>query len=229
MHIPDGFVPLWQCALYFLMVAPVLWLALRWANTDLEERRIPLLGVLAAAIFAIQAVNIPIPWGTSGHMIGAAMAAIIIGSPFAGVLLITLVLLVQGFVFGDGGITALGLNILNMGVIASFVGFYSFKAITAIKFKPGPVGRTHFAAAAFTGAWLAMFASAVFTAFELWLAGTFPLVQGLILMGLYHAVIGLVAEGVITSIVVVTLATHRSDLFISDKISREARKEAAGA
>jgi cobalt/nickel transport system permease protein len=213
MHIPDGFIPLWQCAIYFLIVIPFLYFSLQWANYKLDEKKIPILGVLAAAIFAIQALNIPIPWGTSGHMIGAAMAAIILGSPFAGILLITLVLIVQGFMFGDGGITALGANIFNMGVISSFVGFYSFKAIKAVKIKRFTDSFTGLTTAAFVGAWLGLFTSALVCAVELWFAGTFPLVQGLIFMGVYHAVIGIVAEGFITAIVVVTIATHRSDLF----------------
>ena len=114
MHIPDGFIPLWQCAIYFIIIIPFLYFSIKWANKELDERKIPLLGVLAAGIFAIQAMNIPIPWGTSGHMVGAAMAAIILGSPFAGVLLLTMVLIVQAFIFGDGGIIALGVNIFNM-------------------------------------------------------------------------------------------------------------------
>jgi cobalt/nickel transport system permease protein len=146
-------------------------------------------------------------------MVGAAMAAIILGSPFAGVLLLTLVLVVQGFVFGDGGITALGVNIFNMGVVSSFVGFYTFKAVNSIKIGGMSDEKTRLSIAAFSGAWLGLFISAVVCAVQLWLAGTFPLVQGLVLMGLYHAVIGVVAEGLITAIVVVTIAQHRSDLF----------------
>ncbi|UCH88734.1 MAG: cobalt transporter CbiM [Thermoplasmata archaeon] len=219
MHVPDGFIPLWQCAVYFLIIIPFVYLSLRWAEKELDERKIPILGVLAAAIFAIQALNIPIPWGTSGHMVGAAMAAIIIGSPYAGILLLTLVLIVQGFVFGDGGITALGVNIFNMGVISSFVGYYSFKAIKSIKIKPMKDSNTHLMIAAFIGAWLAIFIPAIACAVELWLAGTFPLIQGLLLMGIYHAVIGIVAEGFITATVVVTIATYRSDIF-SDKKDR---------
>lgn len=213
MHIPDGFIPLWQCAIYFLIIIPFLYFALQWANKEMDERKIPILGVLAAAIFAIQALNIPIPWGTSGHMVGAAMAAIILGSPYAGVLLITLVLVVQGFVFGDGGITALGVNIFNMGVISAFVGFYAFKAINSIKIGPMKLDYSRLSIAAFTGAWLSLFVSALICAVELWFAGTFPLIQGMVFMGVYHAVIGIVAEGFITAIAVVTIATYRADLF----------------
>ena len=207
MHIPDGFIPLWQCAIYFLIITPFLYLSIRWANTEMDEKKIPILGVLGAAIFAIQALNIPIPWGTSGHMVGAAMAAIILGSPFAGVLLITLVLVVQALLFGDGGITALGVNIFNMGVVSSFVGFYSFKALKSIKIKAITKRYSGLTFAAFTAAWLSLFVSSIICAFELYFAGTFPLFEGIIFMGLYHTVIGLVG----------TIATYRSDIFAFDK------------
>ena len=72
MHIPDGFIPLWQCAIYWIIALVVLGYSLKWASKNLDEKNIPLMAVLAAGIFAIQAMNIPIPWGTSGHMVGAA-------------------------------------------------------------------------------------------------------------------------------------------------------------
>ncbi|MCK4718032.1 MAG: cobalt transporter CbiM, partial [Thermoplasmata archaeon] len=187
--------------------------SLRWANKELDERKIPILGVLAASIFAIQAMNIPIPWGTSGHMVGAAMAAIILGSPFAGILLLTLVLVVQAFMFGDGGITALGANILNMGVICSFVGFYGFKALGSIPVKRLKEGYNALSFNSFVAAWASLFIASIICAVELWLAGTFPLAEGLLFMGLYHFVIGVIAEGVITSVAVVAVVRYREDLF----------------
>jgi len=189
----------------------------------MDDKKIPILGVIAAAIFAIQALNIPIPWGTSGHMVGAAMAAIILGSPFAGVLLLTLVLVVQALLFGDGGITALGVNIFNMGIVSSFVGFYSFRAIKSIIYKPISKGNSGLSIAAFAGAWLSLFVSAAICAVELYFAGTFALVEGLVFMCLYHAVIGIVAEGFITAIAVSTIAFYRSNLFSleNDKVSEK--------
>jgi cobalt/nickel transport system permease protein len=131
--------------------------------------------------------------------------------------LISIVLVVQAFIFGDGGITTLGVNIFNMGVISSFVGFYSYKGVKAINLKVLKRSQSGLATAAFIGAWLALFSSAIACAVELWLAGTFPLVQGLVFMGIFHAVIGIVAEGFITALVIVTLATHRADLFSIDE------------
>src|SRR5690554_4075082 len=96
------------------------------------EEKVPLVAVLAAGIFAIQALDIPIPWGTSGHMVSAALAAIVLGSPYAGVFVLTLVLLVQNVIFGDGGITVMGANIVNMGVVGGFVGYYGYTAVKGV-------------------------------------------------------------------------------------------------
>jgi len=209
MHIPDGFIPLWQCAIYFAVAIPFILASLKWASKEMDEMKVPLLATLAAGIFAIQAMNLPIPWGTSGHMVGAVMAAIILGSPWAGVLLLTLVLLVQGFVFADGGITTLGANIFNMGIVSCFVGYYSYEGLKKLG--------TKIVAASFLGAWLGLFISALVCAVELWLAGTFPLVEGLYFMGLYHAVIGVVGEGIITAIVIGVVLNIRPEILPSER------------
>ena len=133
MHIPDGFLPLWQAGIYYIITIVALYFALQWAKQNLDEKRVPLMAVLAAFIFAIQAMNIPIPWGTSGHMLGAALVAIVFGSPWAAVLVLAVVITIQGFFFGDGGITALGANILDMGVIAGFTGFGVFTLLKKSK------------------------------------------------------------------------------------------------
>ncbi|MDH7511302.1 MAG: energy-coupling factor ABC transporter permease, partial [Methanolinea sp.] len=93
MHIPDSFIPLLQAAVYWVIALVFIALSLRWARAEMREEKVPLVAVLAAGIFAIQAVNVPIPWGTSGHMVGAALAAIVLGSPFAAVFVLTLVLI----------------------------------------------------------------------------------------------------------------------------------------
>ncbi len=194
MHIPDGFLPLSHALVYMVVAAFFVSRALRWARSGLEEA--PMLATLAAGIFAIQALNIPVPWGTSGHMTGGVLASILLGSPWAGVLILSLVLVVQALLFADGGITALGANILNMGVISSFAGYYTYLALRR---------RAGTAVASFAGAWLGMMLAALATAVELGIAGTFPLKEGIIFMGLYHAVIGVVAEGTMTALVVGTV------------------------
>lgn len=203
LHIPDNFIPLLQAAVYWVIALVFIALSLRWARAEMREEKVPLVAVLAAGIFAIQAVNVPIPWGTSGHMMGAALAAIVLGSPFAAVFVLTLVLIVQGVLFGDGGITVMGANIINMGVIGGFVGFYSYKGLNRVVGNPYP--------AAFIAAWLSLFVAALACAVEMAIAGTFPLGLGLFSMGLYHAVIGVI-EGAITTVALYLIFTARPDL-----------------
>ena len=202
MHIPDGFIPLWQCAIYYVILIVALYLSLRWARKNLDEKMVPLMAVLAAGIFAIMSMNVPIPWGTSGHMVGGALVAIIFCAPEAAVIIFTLVLLVQGLFFGDGGLTALGANVLNMGIIGGFTGLYVFKALRK------PLGKVP---SIFIASWLAIFLAAEAVAVEMWLAGTFPLGLGLMFMGLYHSVIGII-EGILTVVVILALEKTRPDL-----------------
>lgn len=203
MHIPDSFILPEQALIYWVIALPFIIMSMRWAKKELDEMKVPILAALAAGIFAIQAMNIPIGMGTSGHMVGAALVAIVFGSPWAGVLVLTLVLLVQGFAFGDGGITTMGANILNMGVVSGFVGYYTYVALRK---------STGTSIAAFGGAWLGLFSSAIVCAIQMWAAGTFPLVPGLIAMGTFHLIIGFIGEGLITSVVITAIAKSRPDL-----------------
>ncbi|WP_332449560.1 cobalt transporter CbiM [Methanoculleus sp.] len=203
MHIPDAFIPMGQALVYWIIALIFIALALRWARRSMGEEKIPLVAVLAAGIFAIQALNIPIPWGTSGHMVGAALAAIVLGSPYAGVFVLTLVLLVQGVIFGDGGITVMGANIINMGVVGGFVGYYGYTGIKSV------IGNAY--AAAFIAGWASLFVSALLCAVELAIAGTFPLIPALTALGLYHAVIGII-EGGITAVALYLIASARPDI-----------------
>jgi len=212
MHIPDAFIPLPQAAVYWIIALIFIALSLRWARKELSEEKIPLVAILAAGIFAIQAVNIPIPWGTSGHMMGAALAAIVLGSPFAAVFILTLVLIVQGVLFGDGGLTVMGLNIINMGVIGGFVGYYSYRGFYRVFKSPY--------APAFIAGWLSLFVAALATAVEMAVAGTFPLGPGLFSMGLYHGVIGII-EGGITATAIYLIATARPDILADTKEAKE--------
>jgi cobalt/nickel transport system permease protein len=203
MHIPDAFIPISQGIVYWIIALVFVALALRWARKEMTEEKIPLVAVLAAGIFAIQAFNIPVTMGTSGHLVGGALVAVILGSPFAAVFILTMVLVIQGVVFGDGGITTMGANIINMGVIGGFVGFYSFRGLVSVTRNQS--------VSIFLAAWLACFIPALAAAVEMYFAGTFPLVPGLISMGLYHAAIGLI-EGFITVAAVNLIATARPDV-----------------
>jgi cobalt/nickel transport system permease protein len=203
VHIPDAFIPIPQGIVYWVIALIFIALAIRWARAEMHEDKIPLVAVLAAGIFALQAFNLPVTMGTSGHLVGGALAAIVLGSPFAAVFILTMVLIIQGVVFGDGGITTMGANIINMGVIGGFVGFYSFKGLMAVT-KSLPLS-------AFAAAWLACFIPAICASLELFAAGTFPLVPGLIGMGLYHALIGII-EGLVTFVAIKLIAEARPDV-----------------
>nr|WP_321349611.1 cobalt transporter CbiM [uncultured Methanoregula sp.] len=203
MHIPDAFIPIWQGAIYWIIALVFVALALRWARNEMNEEKLPLVAVLAAAVFALQSFNLPVSMGTSGHLVGGALVAIVLGSPFAAVFILTMVLIVQGVLFGDGGITTMGANIINMGVIGGFVGFYSFKGIMGVT-KSMPVS-------AFIAAWLACLIPALACAVEMYFAGTFPLKEGLIAMGLYHAAIGII-EGFVTVAAIYLITAARPDL-----------------
>lgn len=202
MHIPDGFIPISQCIVYYVILIVALYFSVKWARSNLDEKRIPLLAVLAAGIFAIMSMNMPIPFGTSGHMVGGALVAIVFMAPEAAVLVFTAVLLIQALFFGDGGITALGANVFNMAIVGGCVGLYSFKALQ------GLIGKYP---SAFVAAWLATLVAAVVAAIEMAIAGTFPLTVGIASMALYHAFIGII-EGVLTVIVLYALEKFRPDL-----------------
>ena len=202
MHIPDGFIPLAQCAIYYVILIIALYFSGKWARANLDEKRIPLLAVLAAGIFAIMSMNMPIPFGTSGHMVGGALVAIVFMAPEAAILVFTAVLLIQALFFGDGGITALGSNVLNMAIVGGFVGLYTFKGLKDIIGKYPSI---------FVAAWLATLVAAVVAAIEMAIAGTFPLNIGIASMALYHAFIGVI-EGVLTVIVIYALEKFRPDL-----------------
>ena len=202
MHILDGFIPLAQCAIYYVILIIALYFSGKWARANLDEKRIPLLAVLAAGIFAIMSMNMPIPFGTSGHMVGGALVAIVFMAPEAAILVFTAVLLIQALFFGDGGITALGANVLNMAIVGGFVGLYTFKGLKDIIGKYPSI---------FVAAWLATLVAAVVAAIEMAIAGTFPLNIGIASMALYHAFIGVI-EGVLTVIVIYALEKFRPDL-----------------
>ncbi|MDD3985059.1 MAG: cobalt transporter CbiM [Methanobacterium sp.] len=204
MHILDTFIPLWQCAIYYLILIVALYFSLNWARKNLDEKMVPLMSVLAAGIFAIMSMNMPVPFGTSGHMVGGVLVAIVFCAPEAVIIVFTLVLLVQGFFFADGGITALGVNVLNMGIIGGFAGLYIFKALRRVVGKYVAIG---------VASWMSIFIAAEVVAIELWLAGTFPLVQGLAVMGIYHVFIGII-EAVLTVVVIMTLEKLRPDLLV---------------
>ena len=129
MHIPDGFLNVATVATTCAVSAGGIGGAVRMVGKKLGEKQVPLMGILAAFIFAAQMLNFPVAGGTSGHVIGAALAAILLG-PWAAVLIMSCVLIAQSLIFQDGGLLALGANIFNMGIVASFSGYYIYRLVS---------------------------------------------------------------------------------------------------
>lgn len=206
MHIPDGFLSNEVAVACAIPAVAAVGYGLRRADVDLDDRRVPLLGVTAAFVFAAQMLNFPVAGGTSGHFLGAALAAVLLGPWLAG-LVLAVVLVVQAFVFADGGITALGANVFNMGVIGGAV---VGGVVLAVR-KALPNTRTALLGAAAAGAWLAVMAGAAACAVELALAGTVPLATVLPAMLGVHAAIA-VGEAVITVAAVSAVLATRPDL-----------------
>jgi cobalt/nickel transport system permease protein len=200
VHIPDGFLdPKTWIGCSAITVA-MLSAAVRRTKEKLAEKQVPLMGVMAAFIFAAQMINFPIIGGTSGHLVGGVLAAVLFG-PFSASIIMTVILLIQCFLFNDGGVTALGANILNMGIIAPFLGYAVYNALRGV----GNV------IASFFAAWVSVVAAAAACALELAVSGTSPLGVALPAMLFWHLFIG-VGEGVITAAVVGYLERVKSDL-----------------
>ena len=208
MHIPDGFVSTGTAAATWLASAGSVGYAVRRVNQELNERQVPLMGVTAAFIFAAQMMNFAVAGGTSGHLLGGALAAILLG-PWAGMLVLTSVLAVQALLFQDGGLLALGANVFNMAVVGVLVGWVAYTTFRRI------LGDRTWAmmVSGFAAAWLSVFVASLVAAAELAISGTSPWVVVLSAMGLVHVFIG-IGEGLITVGVLAFLQAARPDLLV---------------
>src|SRR3990172_3760973 len=206
LHIPDGFLSLVVAGLGWLFATAAIGYALRQTRGQLGEKQIPLMGVLAAFIFAAQAINFPVAGGTSGHLLGGTLAAIVMG-PWAAVLIMTSVIGVQALVFQDGGLLALGSNIVNMGILTAFAGHLVYSLVRKVM----GAGRRSLLAAGAVGAWLSVLLGAAAAAIELALSGTSPLKIALPAMVGTHVLIGL-GEALITVGALGFLYAARRDL-----------------
>jgi cobalt/nickel transport system permease protein len=206
LHIPDGFLSGGVAAAAGVLAIAAVAYGLRIANVELDEARVPLLGVLAAFIFAAQMLNFPIAGGTSGHFLGATLAAVLLG-PWLACLVMAVVIAVQAFAFADGGISALGANVLNMGVLGALLA--GCLVVGAAKVLP----RTRAAFLGLVGvvSWLAVMVGAAATSFELALSETVPVGTSLPAMLGVHALIG-IGEAVITMAAVSAVLASRPDL-----------------
>jgi len=206
MHIPDGFLSPEVAAGTAVVAAGAVGVGLRRASAQLDDRVVPLLGVTGAFVFAAQMLNFPVAGGTSGHFLGAALATILLG-PWLATLVLAVVLATQCFVFADGGISALGANVLCMGVC----GALATGGLMLLARRMLPRRRGVLLAVAGAGAWLAVIAGASATALLLALSGTVPLGTVLPAMLSVHVVIGL-GEAAITVAALSALMATRPDL-----------------
>lgn len=205
MHIPDGFLDAKTAVVAGGLAAAGLGVALRHARAHLPPRRVPLLGLAAAFVFAAQMINFPVVGGTSGHLVGAVLVAALLG-PSVAVVVISAVLIVQCLMFADGGLSALGANILNMGVLGGAGGWAIYTAVSrAAKGLRGRVLAAGFAA------WCSTVLAAVACAGELAASGTAVFSVALPAMAGIHMLIGL-GEGLITALVLAAIAGTRPDV-----------------
>ncbi|MCE4628379.1 MAG: energy-coupling factor ABC transporter permease [Desulfurococcales archaeon] len=198
MHIPDGFLDAYWVAITYAATLGYYAYLSASGRLRLDTMRVSLITTLAAAIFAAQMLNWPIPGGTSLHLLGGALAGILLG-PAYGSLTLALVLIVQALVFHDGGLTTLGANILNMGIIAVLTGYYTFKY--TMKLMGTPSSKSLFITGLLAG-WASVFLAGVACGVEIGLSPRFPYGVEITLpvMGGWHFALGIV-EGVITGLV----------------------------
>jgi cobalt/nickel transport system permease protein len=208
VHIPDGFIDGPTSAGAGVVAAGGIGVALRRAGKLLDDRQVPLAGLVSAFVFAVQMLNFPVAGGTSGHLLGGALAAVLVG-PWLGAVCIAVVLLVQALLFADGGLTALGLNVVNMAIVTSFGGYLAFLGLRRLL----PRRPTSVVLASGIAAGLGVVLAAVAFTFEYAVGGTGGASVGTVgaaMVGV-HLLIG-IGEGVITAMTVSAVLTSRPDL-----------------
>ncbi|MBW4474421.1 MAG: cobalt transporter CbiM [Stenomitos rutilans HA7619-LM2] len=207
MHVPDGFLSLPVSLVTWIVAIALIAVSLKRVESEYKERTVPLMGVCAAFIFAAQMINFPIPGGTSGHLLGGTLAGVLLG-PWAGSLVMAVVFLVQGSLFQDGGLTVLGANIFNMGLIGTFGGYYLYRSIR-LALGRNSLSKTLISVAA--AAWTSVVVASIVCAIELALSGTVPFAVALAAMASWHVLIG-IGEAVISVTTVSFIWRSRPDL-----------------
>jgi len=208
MHIPDGFINAPVSALAWAIAIAGLAVCIWGARRQLDEKTAPLAGLIAVFVFAMQMLNFPVAAGTSGHLLGGALAAILVG-PYAGALAVSVVILVQGLLFADGGLTAMGLNIINMGLVTAVVGWFVFRLVVRL----AGTSRPAVLAGAFLAGLIAVPVSALAFVLEYAIGGTGTINLGTVLAAMtgVHVLIG-IGEGIITALTVGAVYLARPDL-----------------
>ncbi|MFD7062675.1 energy-coupling factor ABC transporter permease [Streptomyces sp. NPDC059906] len=208
MHVPDGFINAPTSAVTGVVAAGAIAVSLRGARRELDERTAPLAGLVAAFIFAVQMLNFPVAAGTSGHLLGGALAAILVG-PYTGVLCVSVVLLMQGILFADGGLTALGVNITDMAIVTTVVAYALFRGLVKVL----PRTRRSVTVASFVAALVSVPAAALAFTLLYWIGGTTDVSIGKVATAMIgvHVLIG-IGEAAITALTVGAVIAVRPDL-----------------
>lgn len=208
MHVPDGFINAPTSAVTGVVAAGAIAVSLRGARRELDERTAPLAGLVAAFIFAVQMLNFPVAAGTSGHLLGGALAAILVG-PCTGVLCVSVVLLMQGILFADGGLTALGVNITDMAIVTTVVAYALFRGLVKVL----PRTRRSVTVASFVAALVSVPAAALAFTLLYWIGGTTDVAIGKVATAMVgvHVLIG-IGEAAITALTVGAVIAVRPDL-----------------
>jgi cobalt/nickel transport system permease protein len=208
MHIPDGFINAPTSIVGGVLAAGLIAVSIKKAGDALDDRQLPLAGLVAAFIFAVQMLNFPVAGGTSGHLLGGCLAAVLVG-PWVGSLVMTVVFIVQALVFADGGLTALGLNIILMGYTTCFVGYGLFLLLRKVL----PRTRTGVALSAGGAAWSGVVAASVVFTLYYAVGGTGGAAVGTVAVAVIgvHVLIG-IGEAIITGLTVGAVLATRPDL-----------------
>jgi len=219
MHIPDGLLN--STTIIFLWVIVIVVMIIGYFKIEKifekedSEKLIPYIGVLAAVIFAFQFVNYPVPGGTSGHLIGGTLIAVILG-PWASVIILFLVLVVQSL-FGDGGILALGANAFNMGIIGGIIGFYIVVFIVKILNKTSLKKELKVPIATAIGAYISIILAAFICSIELGISGAVPFAIAIPAMVYWHLFIG-IGEAIISALIISYIYRVKPDIIITEPI-----------
>ena len=213
MHIPDGFIDLKTSAAFAAIGAAGVGISLKGAQRQLSEKSAPLAGLTAVFVFAVQMLNFPVAAGTSGHLLGGVLAAVLVG-PYAASLVITVVLIIQAFLFADGGLTALGLSVFNMSLVGVWVGYGIFLLVMKVL----PMKKPSVAMAAAIGALISVPAAAVGFVLQYAVGATATYETSAVLTAMVgtHILIG-VGEAVITFLTISAVLASRSDLVFGYK------------
>ncbi|GAB6985784.1 energy-coupling factor ABC transporter permease [Nocardioides pyridinolyticus] len=208
MHVPDGFLDAPTSAVTGAVAVAVVGVALVKARSELDDKTAPMAGLVAAFIFAVQMLNFPVGAGTSGHLMGGALAAVLVG-PWTGILCVSVVLLVQSLLFADGGITALGTNIVLMAIATVLVGWVVFRLLQLVL----PKRLTLVPAQAGIAAFVSVPAAALVFVLLYAVGGTAQIPLDTLVTAMFgvHTLIG-IGEGVITGLAVGAIVAARPDL-----------------